>query len=169
MGGPCSSQGQRSEAGCCRQGSEAGWTEPSSATVVVLVWVPPPGLPLSPGEGGTGAQEGIVVSACISHSGLFRRGHVPIPRSALCFRVNQMFIVCWLSPGSGRPSAKHARPRPPGGVCVSCLLEPAEGGRALPRVSRLTGDRPECWDQGGLPPRQGAEPVPGKTSLGWLL
>ena len=62
VGGPCSSQGQRSEAGCCRQGSEAGWTEPSSATAVVLVWVPPPGLPLrGGGDGSTGGHCGVSV------------------------------------------------------------------------------------------------------------
>lgn len=40
------------------------------AAAVVLVRVPAPRLPLSPGEGGQQHREGIVVSACISQNGL---------------------------------------------------------------------------------------------------
>ena len=44
--------------------------------------------------------------------------HTQIPRSALCFLVNQMFIVRSQSPGWGWPAAKQASSRPLGAVWV---------------------------------------------------
>lgn len=100
--------------------AHVGW--PCQVLVVLASWSPGMGLVcLVAGGSVLGRSTGPVEPVghpCGIHTPS-PCSHVLIPRSALCFLVNQMFIVRSLSPGWGWPAAKHACSRPLSGVWVS--------------------------------------------------